>query len=82
LGKEMAILTSRDKKIPSTEPVDLMGIPLQVGDKVARATAYGGSGASISICEITKIKDNKVYLDNSHVALHYPGLLLVVNKLF
>lgn len=67
--------------MPLSEPVDLLGVPLAVGDKVARASTLGRS-ANLTICEITKIQDGKVYLDNSHVALHYPGMLLVVNKLF
>jgi hypothetical protein len=61
-------------------PSDMLGNELKIGDRVARAV--GNGSPHIEIRTVTKIKDGKVYLNESHVALHYPGLLLVVNKLF
>jgi hypothetical protein len=59
---------------------DMRGMPMKVGDKVARAKNYGRS-ATLVLCTITRIENGKMYLDDSKVALNYPSRLLVVNAL-
>jgi len=52
-------------------PVDIKGVPFNVGDRVVRAVTYGSGSASLKFCIVTKIKDGKVYLDDSHVPMRY-----------
>ena len=56
---------------------DMRGRIIQVGDDVAKAVS-GGRAVNMSICRVTRIEDGKLYLNDSHVAVHYPGRLLVV----
>jgi hypothetical protein len=56
---------------------DMHGFPLLVGDTVARAVNVGRS-AQLKICEITRIENGRVYLNDSKVALNYPSRLLKI----
>jgi len=59
---------------------DIRGMPMKVGDRVARAFT-AGRAAMLKIATITRIENGKMYLDDSKVALNYPSRLLVVNAL-
>ena len=56
---------------------DMMGKQIDVGDTVVRAVK-SSRAASIEICEVTKIDGDKVYLNDSKVAVWYPCRLLVL----
>jgi hypothetical protein len=58
---------------------DLMGFSFQVGCKVARAVMWGQS-PKIDICEVTRIEDGKLYLDNSKQAIKFPNRLLIIDQ--
>lgn len=58
---------------------DMRGEVFQVGDEVAKAVS-GGRAVNLSICVVTRIEDGKMYLNGSHVAVHYPGRLLIVGN--
>jgi len=64
---------SDDRKLgnwSSHKCLDMYNRPLSIGDKVAKATT---SGRAV-------IEDGKVYLNNSKVAVVFPGRLLIVNN--
>lgn len=61
--------------------VDMLHKQFVVGDKVAKAASFGRS-VNLTIGTVTKIEDGKMYLDNSKVAIRYPGRLLIVTKVF
>lgn len=58
---------------------DMKGFAFNVGCKVARAVVYGRS-PQIEICEVTRIEDGKMYLDNSKQAIRYPDRLLIIEQ--
>ncbi len=58
---------------------DLKGFAFNEGCEVARAVLYGKS-PMIEICTVTKIKDGKLYLDNSKQAMRFPERLLIVKQ--
>lgn len=60
-------------------PKDMMGFAFNVGCKVARAILWGKSPI-LSICEVTSMKDGKVYLDNSKQAIKFPDRLLIIEQ--
>ena len=65
----------------STDAVDMFGKEIAVGDRVARACT-SGRAVNLEICAVTRAENGKIYLDNSKVAVNYPGRLLVINALF
>lgn len=65
----------------STDLTDILGKAFVVGDKVVKAY-QSGRAVNISVTEVTRIENGKVYLDNSKVAINFPGRLLIVSKLF
>lgn len=65
----------------STNLKDMRGVDFVVGDYVAKAYMSGRS-ANVSVCRVTKIDGDKMYLDNSKVAIRYPGRLLIVTKVY
>lgn len=74
-------MSTQDRKFGSwmsEKLMDMYGRELIVGDKVAKA-ATSGRAVNISICEVTRIENGKLYLDNSKVPVVYPGRLLIVN---
>lgn len=58
---------------------DKLGFAFNEGCKVARAVMIGKSPV-IDICEVTAIKDGKLYLDNSKQAIRYPERLLIIEQ--
>ena len=58
---------------------DMKGFAFNVGCKVARAELWGKS-PRITICEVTKIEDGKMYLDNSKHPMKYPERLLIIEQ--
>lgn len=60
--------------------VDMLDKTFKVGDRVARAYTSGRS-ANLELRTVTKIADGKLWLDNSHVPINYPGRLLIITGL-
>jgi hypothetical protein len=56
--------------------VDMMGFSFHEGCKIVRAVSDG----ALSICTVTSIKDGKIYLDNSKIAIRYPKRLLIIEQ--
>ena len=57
----------------------MMGFAFHEGCKVARPVLYGKS-PYIEICIVTKIKDGKLYLNDSKQAMKFPDRLLIVEQ--
>lgn len=57
----------------------MKGFAFNEGCKVARAVVYGKS-PMIDICKVTKIADNKIYLDDSKQAIRFPDRLLIIEQ--
>lgn len=60
-------------------PLDMKGYAFNIGCKVVRAVMWGKS-PMLSFCEVTAIKDGKIYLDNSKQAIKFPDRLLIVEQ--
>jgi len=58
---------------------DMKGFAFNEGCKVARAVLWGKS-PMLDICTVTKIKDGKIYLDNSKQAMRFPERLLIIEQ--
>lgn len=58
---------------------DMMGFAFHEGCKVARPVLWGKS-PMIEICTVTKIKDGKMYLNDSKQAMKFPDRLLIVEQ--
>lgn len=58
---------------------DMKGHLLHEGCKVARAVVSGRS-PYIQICTVTRIEDDKIYLDGSKQAIRIPSRLLIVEQ--
>jgi hypothetical protein len=58
---------------------DMKGFAFNEGCKVARAVLWGKS-PMLDICTVTKIKDGKVYLDDSKQAMRFPERLLIIEQ--
>jgi hypothetical protein len=58
---------------------DMKGFAFNEGCKVARAVMWGKS-PMLDICTVTKIKDGKIYLDDSKQAIRFPERLLIVEQ--
>ncbi len=65
----------------STKLVDMRGQAFVVGDKVAKAYQSGRS-CNLQVGAVTRIENGKMYMDNSKVAINFPGRLLIVTKLY
>lgn len=59
-----------------TTPLDKKGFAFHVGCKIVRAISEG----TLDICTVTKIEDDKIYLDNSKVPIRYPRRLLIIEQ--
>lgn len=59
---------------------DHLGQTYQVGDRVVKP-ATSGRSAVLEIRTVAKIEGGKIWLDNSHVPLNYPGRCLIINNL-
>jgi len=58
---------------------DKLGNIFTLGCKVARAVVHG-STPEISICTVTKLTDDLLYLDNSKVPVKFPSRLLIIEQ--
>ena len=58
---------------------DMKGFGFNEGCKVARAVLWSKS-PMIEICTVTKIKDGRLYLDNSKQPIKFPERLLIVEQ--
>jgi hypothetical protein len=58
---------------------DMRGFAFNEGCKVARAVLWGKS-PMLDICTVTKIKDGKIYLDDSKQAMRFPERLLIIEQ--
>jgi len=58
---------------------DLNKISFKEGDKVVRAVMFGKT-PRLDICIVTKIEDNKMYLDDSKQAIRFPDRLLIIKE--
>ena len=58
---------------------DMHGYAFNEGCKVARAVLWGKS-PMIEICEVTQIKNGKLYLDDSKQPMKFPERLLIVEQ--
>ena len=58
---------------------DMTGFAFNEGCKVARAVMWGKS-PKLDICVVTKIKDGKLYLDDSKQAIRFPERLLIIEQ--
>lgn len=58
---------------------DMKGFAFNEGCKVARAVLWGKS-PKLDICTVTKIKDGKIYLDDSKQAIRFPERLLIIEQ--
>lgn len=58
---------------------DMKGFAFNEGCTVARAVLWGKS-PMIELCTVTKIKDGKMYLDDSKQAMRFPERLLIVEQ--
>jgi hypothetical protein len=58
---------------------DMKGYAFSIGCKVARAAIYGKS-PMINICEVTAIKDGRLYLDHSKQPIKFPERLLIIEQ--
>jgi hypothetical protein len=58
---------------------DMKGFAFNEGCKVARAVLWGKS-PMLDICTVTKIKDDKIYLDDSKQAMRFPERLLIIEQ--
>lgn len=59
---------------------DKVGHVIEPGMLVVKPKTSGRS-ALLEIRTVREIRDGKLYLDDSHVAIQYPGRLLVINEL-
>jgi hypothetical protein len=60
---------------------DMRGQSFVVGDRVAKAYQSGRS-CNLQVGTVTRIENGKMYMDNSKVAINFPGRLLIVTKLY
>ena len=58
---------------------DMKGFAFNEGCKVARAVLWGKSPI-IEICTVTKIKEGKLYLDDSKQPMKIPDRLLIIEQ--
>lgn len=58
---------------------DKLGYAFNEGCKVARAVMHGRS-PNIQICTVTKIRDGKIYLDDSKHDIRYPSRLVIIEQ--
>lgn len=58
---------------------DMKGFAFNEGCKVARAVLWGKS-PMIEICTVTKIKEGRLYLNDSKQPIKFPERLLIVEQ--
>ena len=70
----------RDNAWTDTSLKDIFGNTFEVGDDVVRAMVLGRV-PGLELGKITRIEDGKMYMNNSKVAIRYPGRLMIINRL-
>lgn len=59
---------------------DAQGKLFEVGQKVARAAKmYYADGLYVEVCEVTAVKEGRVYLNGSHKAINFPSRLAIIS---
>jgi hypothetical protein len=58
---------------------DMKGFPFSLGCQVARSVMWGKS-PMIEICTVTRIQNDKIYLNESKQAIRFPDRLLIVEQ--
>jgi hypothetical protein len=59
---------------------DVRGVKFKVGQRVARAAKYFRvDGLHVQVCEVTRVEDEKVYLDYSPKALNFPDRVAILS---
>lgn len=58
---------------------DMKGFAFHEGCKVIRATLWGKS-PRLEECEVTRIENDKLYLDGSKQPMKYPERLLIIDQ--
>jgi hypothetical protein len=58
---------------------DMKGFAFNEGCKVVRAVMFGKS-PMLGICTVTKIKEGKLYLDDSKQPIKFPERLLIIEQ--
>lgn len=58
---------------------DKFGKEIKIGDSILRAVMIGRS-PRIELRTVREIRDNKIYLDDSHVGIQFPNRLVIFNK--
>ncbi len=76
-ARQLGDWSGRRSKDETGAPVDMYGRPIAVGDKVAKAVS-SGRAVNLSVCDVTRVHEGKVYLSGSKVAVVYPARLLIV----
>lgn len=62
-----------------TVAADVRGKIFCVGQTVGKAVSLNrGGSCAVTICEVTRIDDGKVYLDGSKVAVKFPERLAII----
>ena len=56
----------------SEEHKDFFGAEIKLGDRLLKPQVEGRSAVLVR-CTVTRIENGKIYLDNSKVAIQYPG---------
>ena len=59
---------------------DMLGREYKVGDKVVKAYT---SGRAVNLCirEVGRMENGKMWLDDSKVAVNFPGRMLIVTEI-
>ena len=65
----------------STELKDKLGHKFVMGDKVVRGVKLGSRAVNLQISEVTNLTEDKLYLDDSKIAIVYPGRLLIITNI-
>lgn len=64
-----------------TKIVDVRGLEFAVGQLVARPIVMNAGGSvCISLCRVTRIENEKLYLDDSKQAMKFPGRLAILEE--
>lgn len=62
----------------STDPTDVFNQEIKLNDQIVRA-CKSGQAVNIEICTVTRVENEKIYVDFSKVAIRYPGRCMIVN---
>jgi hypothetical protein len=71
--------TTDYKKFMSDDLIDFLGNRIEVGDIMLKPDRFGSSPVLVR-CKVTSIKDNKVYLDYSKIAIKFPSRCVKISS--